>query len=421
MLEVQKASKSCVGDGIRVKIVGVGNAGINLVDRLTTERATRWETVAINTDFQSLAYSMADSRIPIGTKITHGLGTGSNPELGREAAIESQDAIQSVGENTTMIIACAGLGGGTGSGVVPILLETVRAHGVLAVTVLTLPFSFEGTRRMQQATDALERIRSSTDAILIFENNRMSEIVQLEANIGETFSRSMDFLTQACTTIARLIFGTGPMQTTLGDLAVVLRPNSDGASLFGFGSAEGRNRAHDALRHALENPFMDRGRLLADAERLLIYIDGPSNLLLSEVQTTVQEVLESCNDSTRILLGIQAAGLSSIPVTVSLLGTCRGTCSPLLPGGSPSPHAFTMTSVSPFISPTQPQESLSPEAGVLGTRPNEKVDRYSTKSEWKQFPFNVATREHLEKAGSAIVRGEDIDVPTFLRMKIRLK
>jgi cell division protein FtsZ len=446
MLEIQKASKLYSGEGIRVKIVGVGNAGINLIDRFTTGHAAQWETVAINTDFQSLAYSMADSKIPIGTKTTHGLGTGSNPELGREAALESQAAIQAVGGSTTMIIVCAGLGGGTGSGVVPVLLETVRAHGALTVAVLTLPFDFEGTRRTQQAMDALEKIRSSTDAILVFENNRMSEVAQLRTNIGETFSQSRDFLVQACTTIARLTFGTGPMQTTLGDLAVVLRPNNDGISLFGFGAAEGSNRAHDALCCALENPFMNRGRLLADAERLLVYIDGPSNLLLSEVQTIVQKVSKSCNDSARILLGLQAAGLSSVPITVSLLGTCHSTYSMPLSKGIPFPTDIAAPPVSPFIpqevatlscttltttskdtypegkfSSTQTQAFPSSKAGTPEFRPNEEAYKHSMKSEWKQFPFNLATRGRFEKTESTLVGGEDIDVPTFLRMKIRLK
>jgi len=451
MLEIQKASKSCSGEGIRVKIVGVGNTGVNLVDRFTTERATRWETVAVNTDFQSLAYSMADSKIPIGTRTTHGLGTGSNPELGREAALESRDSIQAVGESTSMVIVCAGLGGGTGSGVVPVLLETVRTYGALTIAVLTLPFSFEGVRRTQQATDALEKIRSSTDAVLVFENNRISEIVQLRANIVETFSKSMDFLLQACTTIAKLIFGTGPMQTTIGDLAVVLRPNDEGgASLFGFGTADGGNRAHNAIRRALENPFMDRGRLLANAERLLVYIDGPSNLLLSEVQTILQEVSKSCSDSARILLGIQAAGLSAVPVTVSLLGTCHSARSVPLPDGMPSDPIAAAVSVPPLMSQeadallscatlttasrdihyegkfsstssTQTQALSSSEAGAPEFRPSEKADKHSTKSEWKRFPFNLSTRGRFEKTGPITVWGEDIDVPTFLRMKIRLK
>ncbi|ALJ56540.1 Cell division protein FtsZ [Candidatus Xiphinematobacter sp. Idaho Grape] len=446
MLEIQKASEAYSGEGIKVKIVGIGNAGIDLVDRFTTGRAAQWETVAINTDFQSLAYSMADSKIPIGTKTTHGLGTGSNPELGREAAIESQAAFQAVGESTTMIIVCAGLGGGTGSGVVPVLLETVRAHGALTVALLTLPFDFEGTRRTRQAMDALEKVRSSTDAILVFENNRMSEVTQSRANIGETFSQSRGFLVQACTTIARLIFGTGPMQTTLGDLAVVLRPNNDSISLFGFGAAEGSNRAHDALSYALENPFMDHGRLLTDVERLLVYIDGPSNLLLSEVQTIVQKVSKSCNDSARILLGIQAAGLSSVPVTVSLLGTCRGTHSILLPKGRPFPSDTAVPPVTPFMSQevatlscttlattskdtypegkfssTQTQAFSSSKAGTLEFRPNKEACKHSMKSGRKQFPFNLTTHGRFEKTEPTLVEGEDIDVPTFLRMKIRLK
>ena len=439
MLEIKKASK-LPADTRRIKIVGVGNAGTSLIDRVTVERTTaQWETIAINTDLQSLAYSIADSKMPIGTKVTRGLGTGSYPKLGREAALESQTIIQAIARSTTMIIACAGLGGGTGSGALPILLETVRAHGVLTVALLTLPFNFEGERRIQHARDALATIRSSTDAIFVLDNNRVSEVSQPKANLGEAFAQSGALLLQACTTIAKIVFGTGPMQTTPGDLAFILRPDSDGISIFGFGESEGSNRAYDAIGCAINNP-MAHGHILASAERLLVHIDGPSNLLLSEVEVIVQEVLKSCN-ATRILLGVQAARLSSsVPpvVTVSLLGTTgRSIVStdrllPPLHNISVTPLVPLFVSQKPSCISTTEAEAMSSQDTHLKTLPsssstadtwtlqsNEKEYKNSTQPEWKQLPLSPTLHAGLKQTVS--VEGEDIDIPTFLRMKIKLK
>lgn len=425
-----------------VKIVGVGNAGTCLIDRFTMERTVNLETVAVNTDLQSLAYSIADRKISIGKKVTHGLGTGSHPELGREAALESQEIFQSLGKSTTMIIVCAGLGGGTASGALPILLEMVRrTHGVLTVAVLTLPFSFEGERRMQQAMDALVKIRSSTDAILVFENNRISEMAQPAVNIWETFAKTEAFLIQVCTAIAKLIFGTGPIQTTPRDLAVILRPNNNNTSIFGVGEAYGEHRAYDAIRYALKKNPMDLGRLLYSAESLLLSIDGPSNLLLSEVHKIIQEVLKFCNAATRILLGVQSVvgELSSVPVTVSLLGTCSNTT---VSTELTLPHYTMPNSVPCFMSSKEPKlistattavSYISQETSHLKMPPSTntpahkanilalQVNENSTQPEWQQRSFDPMIHGSFKSIAHPIVEGEDTDIPTFLRLRIRLK
>jgi cell division protein FtsZ len=471
MLEIPRTSKTSTLS--LTKVVGVGNAGVNLVDRLTIERSFHLETVAINTDLQSLVSSVADSKVPIGEKATRGLGTGGDPEIGTDAAYESQTTLQSVLEDTALVIVCAGLGGGTGSGTLPILLEGARSSGALTTVILTLPFSFEGRRRMQQAKDALEKIRPHADALLIFENDRMSENAQPKLGIGETFAESDLFLTQAAISIARLVSGIGPLQLTPGDLATVLRPNL-GISLFGFGQAEGDHRAHNALKRALENPLLDRGRLLDEAKRLLIHIDGASDLLLSEVQAIVQEISTACTDSTHILLGINTSGPSypsgaaPASITVSLLGTCfqpHEISIPekkLIPAAAPLPLADTTTTSLPIPPPEQvpipqellplrelipktidlsTQESFSPAELItaepqtieyavetqpehfthLNLQPSEAIRKAPLKPKQEVLQFEPIARGRFEKSEPTIVEGEDIDVPTFLRMKIKVK
>ncbi len=520
MLEIPRSSKA-IESGVlsRVKVLGVGNAGVNLVDRLTIERSFDLETVAINTDLQSLVSSVADSKIAIGEKATRGLGTGGDPEIGADAAYESQTALQAVLKNTALAIVYAGLGGGTGSSVLPVLLEAARTQGTLTATILTLPFHFEGRRRMQQAKDALAKIRSYADAILIFENDRMSENAQPKLGIGETFEKSDLFLTQAAIAIARLVSGIGPLQLTFGDLSTVLRPNL-GMSLFGFGQADGEDRTATALKRALENPLFNRGDLLNTAERLLIHIEGPRDLLLSEVQAIVQEVSATCSPSTHILLGINANGSSqesgaSASLTVSLLGTCfpaneasktvietdhfksLGPCAvPVAAQSPPVPHPISVELLpqpveslsEPLPIASLPVESLPVESLPVESLPveslpveslpveslpvesllveplpieplpparefsfpespiptieesrmhepsasadnfveskNEPIEtalKPPPKPKQEVLQFEPIARGRFEKSEPTIVDGEDIDVPTFLRMKIKIK
>ncbi len=459
MLEIPRTSKTSTLS--LTKVLGVGNAGVNLIDRLTIERSFHLETVAINTDLQSLISSVADSKVPIGEKATRGLGTGGDPEIGTEAAYESQITLQSLLQDTALLIVCAGLGGGTASGTLPILLEGARSHGTLTTVIVTLPFSFEGRRRMQQAKDALERIRPYADALLVFANDRMLENAQSKLGIGETFAVSDLFLTQAAIAIARLVSGTGPLQLTPGDLATVLRPHL-GMSLFGFGQAEGHHRARNALKNALENPLLDRGRLLNEAARLLIHIDGPSDILLSEVQAIVQEISSTCNDSAHILLGINTSGPSSSNdalITVSLLGTCSlprelsvpekellkvvpllidTTAPPSIPT-APSEHVSVP--LSQELASHLTHESFGPGELVTGEPqtiendvamethhfdrshlpPNEATHKLPLKSKQEVLQFEPIARGRFEKSEPTIVEGEDIDVPTFLRMKMKVK
>ncbi|PWU05509.1 MAG: hypothetical protein C5B47_08885 [Verrucomicrobia bacterium] len=520
MLEIPRSLKTIGGSNLsRTKVLGIGNAGVNLVDRLTIERSFELETVAINTDLQSLVSSVADSKIPIGEKATRGLGTGGDPEIGMDAAHESRGTLQAVLEDTALAIICAGLGGGTGSSVLPVLLEAARMQGTLTTAILTLPFLFEGRRRMQQAQNALEQIRPLADAILIFENDRMSESAQPKLGIGETFAQSDLFLTQAAMAIARLVSGSGPLQLTLGDLSTVLRPNL-GISLFGFGRSDGEDRAMSALKHALESPLSNRGDLLNTAERLLIHIDGPSNLLLSEVEAIVQEVSSNCSPSTHILLGIangsfQDSNLSG-SLTVSLLGTClpayevpeeRVAPKDCALDSRPSSISMTRSAVSPVVEispqpvpvlhpisegllPMEPEpivdqgpEPQQAEAALLQPPPavrlqfveeqsvepktlpqfvnvhspsperefsfpensvpsieeqqensddfvqmeSETIETATTamtpppKPKQEILQFEPIARGRFEKSEPTIVNGEDLDVPTFLRMKIKMK
>ena len=258
---------------IPIKVVGVGGAGSNVLDRIVLDGLNKADLIAINTDVQSLASSVAAHKVQLGRTVTRGLGAGGDPELGYNAAYESADEIRQALADARMIFVCAGLGGGTGSGAAPAVAQVARESGSLVVVFATLPFAFEGKRRMAQAQEALARLREHADAVICFENDRMGDMVAPKAGIHQAFAVADVTISQSVRSIVNLIQRPGLIRIGFDDLLSALRSPS-GRCLFGFGESDSDNRAHDALTQALKNPLMDRGRMLADASHVLVQVAG---------------------------------------------------------------------------------------------------------------------------------------------------
>src|SRR5437762_8701176 len=253
-------------DSIPIKIVSVGGAGLNALDRIVLDGLEGAEVLAVNTDVQSLTSSVAAHKVQLGRTVTRGLGTGGDPEVGYEAAVDSADEIRQCLTDARMIFVCAGLGGGTGAGAAPFVAQLARESGALVIVFATLPFGFEGKRRTIQAQEALTRLNGIANAVICFENDRMGDLVSPKAGIHQAFAVADITISQSVRSIVNLIQRPGLIQIGLDDLLSALRGPS-GRCLFGFGESDSDNRAHDALAQALKNPLMDRGRMLADAAR----------------------------------------------------------------------------------------------------------------------------------------------------------
>ena len=307
-------------DLIPIRIIGVGGGGSNVLDRMVLDGFDKSDLIAVNTDVQSLAASVASAKVQLGRTLTRGLGTGGDPEMGAQAAQESSDEIRRALTDARMIFVCAGLGGGTGSGAAPVAAQIAREHGGLVIVFATLPFTFEGKRRMQQAQDSLARLNQIADAVVCFENDRMGDIVAPKAGIHQAFAVGDMTISQSVRAIVNLIQRPGIIRIGFDDLLSALRSRS-GRCLFGFGEADSDNRAHDALARALKNPLMDRGRMLADASNLLVQVAGGPGMTLSEVEILMRELGKHVGDRAQILFGTAVDGRMGNRLSVTLISS----------------------------------------------------------------------------------------------------
>src|ERR1700731_3280661 len=303
-----------------IKVVGVGGAGINALDRIVLDGMDKGDLIAFNTDVQSLASSVAAAKVQLGRGVTRGLGAGGDPELGYQSAVESADEIRQALADARMIFICAGLGGGTGSGAAPFVAQLAREAGSLVIAFATLPFSFEGKRRSAQAQEALGQLNEIANAVVCFENDRMGDMVAPKAGIHQAFAVADITISQSVRSIVNLIQRPGLIRIGFDDLLAALR-SRDGRCLFGFGESDSDNRAHDALAQALKNPLLDRGRALANAAHVLVQIAGGPGMTLSEVEIVMHELGRHVNDQTQILFGTAVDGRMGNRLSVTIISS----------------------------------------------------------------------------------------------------
>src|SRR5881296_2294661 len=309
-----------LADTLPVKVVSVGGAGLNALDRIVLDGLEKASVVAINTDVQSLTSSVAAHKVQLGRTMTRGLGTGGDPELGYDAAVESADEIREALADARMIFVCAGLGGGTGSGAAPYVAQLAREAGALVIAFVTLPFTFEGKRRATQAREALARLNQIAHSVICFENDRMGDIVAPQAGIHHAFAMADTTISTSVRSVVNLIQRPGLIRIGFDDLLAALRVRN-GRCLFGFGESDSDNRAHDALTQALKNPLMDRGRMLADATNVLVQVAGGPGMTLSEVEILMQELGRHVSEQTQILFGAAVDARLGDRLTVTIISS----------------------------------------------------------------------------------------------------
>lgn len=418
----------------RILVAGIGNAGVSLIDRLTLAgyENAGLELVAINTDSVSLSGSVASKKVLIGSKTARGLGTGGDPEVGAESADESEAELAAAIENATIVVVCAGLGGGAGGGAAPVVVELARRQGSLVVALATMPFSFEGRRRGQQAADAQAELAKLADAFLTFENDRMADLAEPLAGVHETFAASDEVLAGTVAAIARLTAAPGPIRVSASDLIAVFR-HPGAACSFGFAEAAGGNRANEAVERALKCPLLGRGKSLTEARATLVHITAPADLRLAEIRA-IMDVIERNTDG-QLHLGV---GLDPDATTLSLaiLSTTGGAARlsrPAAPPREPAPAPVPVPTVEaePAPAPASPPPSAETSAApvnaseLFDTSPyavaKAAASKKSAKSEQKTLSLDPVARGRFEKSEPTIVGGEDLDVPTFIRQKIKLR
>ena len=284
---------------VTLKVVGVGGAGNNVVNRMVKAGTQGVEFIAINTDKQALAVSNADQKLQIGEKMTHGQGAGSDPEVGKRSAEESRNNIAKCIEDADMVFITAGMGGGTGTGAAPTVAEIAREAGVLTVGVVTKPFKFEGKRRMDQANAGIKELLGRVDSLLIIPNDRLKYATDQKVTLANAFEIADDVLKQAVTSISDLIKKTGLINLDFADVTCIMK--DAGFAHMGVGHAAGKGKAEDAARMAVASPLMETS--INGAHGVLINITGSEDMGLEDVEAAANLVQEAAHPDANIIFG----------------------------------------------------------------------------------------------------------------------
>ena len=284
---------------VTLKVVGVGGAGNNVVNRMVKSGTQGVEFIAVNTDKQALSVSNAELKIQSGEKMTHGQGAGSDPEIGKRSAEESRNDIAKALENADMVFITAGMGGGTGTGAAPIVADRARAAGILTVGVVTKPFKFEGKRRMDQANDGIKELLEKVDSLLIIPNDRLKFATDQKITLANAFEIADDVLKQAVTSISDLIKNTGFINLDFADVTCIMK--DAGFAHMGVGHAAGQGKAEDAARLAVASPLMETS--INGARGVLINITGSEDMGLEDVEAAANLVQEAAHPDANIIFG----------------------------------------------------------------------------------------------------------------------
>jgi cell division protein FtsZ len=282
-----------------LRVVGVGGAGVNAVNRMIEAEIEGVDFMAVNTDTQSLEQSAASNRIHIGSDITRGLGSGSDPELGRAAALEDYDHLKSLLKGSDMVFVTAGAGGGTGTGAAPVVARIAREVGALTVGIITKPFSFEGARRSEQADRGVEELAREVDTLIVIPNARLLTVLDRSTSMVEAFRVADDVLRQGVQGISDLITLPGLINLDFADVRTIME--DAGQALLGIGMGTGDKRAMDAVEHAIESPLLETS--LEGARSILLSVTGGRDLSLWEVNEAAKAVAEAAHPEANIIFG----------------------------------------------------------------------------------------------------------------------
>ena len=413
---------------IAIKLVGVGGAGSNAVDRLKMENLERLQMAVINTDYQALASSPVQDKVLIGMGVTRGLGAGGDPELGRVAAEADREKIAAVVKDCDLVFIVTGMGGGTGSGASPTVAEIAAETGALVIAFVTMPFSFEGGRRLKQAEEGLAALRKVCDAVIPLPNDVLLQEAADNETVLDSFARADEWIGRGVKSIWAMLFKTGLINLDFATLRQAFQQRG-GKTLFSLGEGAGENAVAETIASLKLCPLLHTPEFSRKADRLLVNIVGGADLTLPKVNELMSAITDQFGRDSHIIMGAVIDETMAGRVEVCVLGTSdmggRGVTSrrpvpvarvksiaPALPRGDSPPDPM------PDNGPTAPE----PEAFALAAGDSaEARNVLAAKVAQDEFGFGeVERRGHFEKTDRNLFDGQDLDVPTYLRRGIKI-
>jgi cell division protein FtsZ len=406
---------------VAIKLIGVGGAGSNAVDRLKMENLDRLQLAVINTDYQALASSPVQDKVLIGMSVTRGLGAGGDPELGREAAEADREKIGNVVKDCDLVFLLAGMGGGTGGGAAPIVAEIAAEAGALVIGFVTLPFSFEGGRRLKQADEALRALRGACDAVIALPNDVLLQEGSDNETVLDSFARADAWVGRGVKSIWAMLFKTGLINLDFATLRQAFQQRGS-KTLFGLGEGAGENAVADAIGSLKICPLLHTPDYSRKADRLLVNIIGGPDLTLPKVNEIMSAVTEQFGRDSHVIMGAVIDEDLSNRVEICVLGTSdmggrAVTRRPLRPRhDSSSESADRGNAVEPAARSAPPVASADKLAPAAAPAHDPLP-----KAEQPEFGFGeLESRGYFEKTDRYLFDGQDLDVPTYLRKGLKI-
>ena len=443
MISHSRANRPIV-DPASVKIIGIGGAGANLLERVALDGMDAAGLLLLSADARVLGACVVPEKIQLGESLLKGLGAGGDPELGEKALLEAEPALRRSIDGHEFVFICVGLGGGTGSGAAPAVARIAREAGAFVVVIATMPFAFEGKRRREQADDALAKLSAHASALITFDNNRMGETVLAKQGAHDAFAATDQLIGESIRAITRIVTRPGLIHLGLDDLISAL---GDTASpcLFGSGIADGKDRSSVALRKAIASPLLDQGALLKEAQTVLVHACGGEDLTLLEIELLMQGLQKFVPEDAHLLFGaaidpsLGSAKPQAQPEEAPLFAA-----TPSIEKKAPEPENFPAPS-SPAAdvaepsgfelfepAPTATQQTEAPPAPEpepaappkrakkpSDAEPDPQKVKLSVKATGTQSELSLDSvpRGRFEGENPNVFEGEDLDLPPFLRKK----
>ena len=351
----------------RITVIGVGGAGCNAVNNMISANLDGVDFLVANTDGQALAHSLAPRKIQLGTNLTAGLGAGSKPDIGRQAAEESMDEVLAELSDCNMVFITAGMGGGTGTGAAPVIAKVARENGILTVGVVTKPFEFEGPRRMKQAATGIEQLAAHVDTLIVVPNQNLFHVTNERTTFADAFHMADEVLYQGVSGVTDLMLKPGIINLDFADIRSVM--TEMGKAMMGTGEASGEGRAITAAETAINNPLLEDTTLLG-AKALIVNVTGGPELGFYEVDEAVQRIRREVDEDANLIFGSAIDDSLDGTIRVSVVATGIET----LAGQAPLPRPVTSTTVPasnikmPEATPTEPESILDAQMPVMETR-----------------------------------------------------
>jgi cell division protein FtsZ len=404
---------------IAIKLIGVGGAGSNAVDRLKMENLERLQLAVINTDYQALASSPVQDKVLIGMGVTRGLGAGGDPERGREAAEADREKIAAVVKDCDLVFLVTGMGGGTGSGASPLVAEIAAETGALVIAFVTLPFSFEGGRRLKQAEEGLRALRAVCDAVIPLPNDVLLQEAADNETVLDSFARADEWIGRGVKSIWAMLFKTGLINLDFATLRQAFNQRG-GKTLFGLGEGRGDNAVADAMASLKLCPLLHTPDFSRRADRLLVNIIGGADLTLPKVNEIMTAITEQFGRDSHIIMGAVIDEDLAGRVEVCVIGTSDMGGRSVPPRRAPAPTQRAR----PVQAGTDKPEARAAHVPANAPKPAAEAEvkaAAGVKVAQEEFGFGeVESRGHFEKTDRNLFDGQDLDVPTYLRKGIKI-